>query len=120
MVPMFVEQFGGLAQISAELLKGPCHRKPLSIGQVEERSFRAAIGRRSTSTSLPRGCPTLRALCEGWDATLSTPDHFSFNVPPSGFLRRDKAPGIVQVRSSRSAGSAQAFGRAVEERPFRA
>ena len=54
------------------------------------------------------------------DGTLSTQTCFAFNVPESGPLRRDKAPGIVQVRSSRSAGSAQAFGRAVEERPFRA
>src|SRR5262249_53972897 len=47
-----------------------------------------------------RGCPTLRGFCEGWDATLSTPVLPSFNVLPSGSLRRDKAPGIVQVRSA--------------------
>jgi len=67
-------------------------------------------GPQATSSILTRsGCPTLRGLCEGWDATLSTPD-----------LVLIGAIATELFKCAAPYGSAQAFGRAVEERPFRA
>src|SRR5215470_12113085 len=65
MVPMFVEQFGGLAQISAELLKGPCHRTQLSIDRWKSGPSGPRLGDEALVPRCRVGAPLFALFAKG-------------------------------------------------------